>query len=152
MRVRHKDADANLITDPKMTIGHWQKEYLKNKKYLNYEFYDVQDIFDLYEVDKETGLSTYVKSDYKYALEYLVRKNDKKCFIKKHNSSNLNKYLMPTKSHFFKDRKIWYNLPKLKTTIESITNSTISKEVWIIIRGVFILLIAYTIWELLKTW
>ncbi|MDO1514551.1 hypothetical protein Q2T41_18000 [Maribacter confluentis] len=40
--------------------------------------------------------------------------------------------------------------PSIKTIAESINNSTISKSLWGIIKGVAILIIAYTIWALFK--
>jgi hypothetical protein len=44
----------------------------------------------------------------------------------------------------------WYNLPRLKMIIERSTKSTISKEMWLIIRGVILALILYLIKVIFK--
>ena len=129
MRVKHKDArkeDLNMS----MSLSHWQKEYLPNNKYLNYEFYDVPDIFDLFEIDERTGNTTYVKSGFNAEIIPFVRQNSKKYVFKPHDPKYLDEHLMPKKviePNYL--QKGWYNLPSLKTSIEGIINSTISKEV-----------------------
>jgi hypothetical protein len=52
---------------------------------------------------------------------------------------------------FFKilwNLKAWYKRPKLKTIIENKINQTISKEIWLITRGVSIFIIGALIWGL----
>tara|TARA_R110002020_G_scaffold94849_1_gene227904 strand:- start:110 stop:526 length:417 start_codon:yes stop_codon:yes gene_type:complete len=44
----------------------------------------------------------------------------------------------------------WYNLPRLKMIIERSTKSTISKEMWLIIRGIIVALILYLIKVIFK--
>lgn len=63
MRVKHKNSEKNN-SNTSMALSHWQKEYYPNKKYLNYEFYDVPDIFDLYEIDGTNGNLSYVTSEF----------------------------------------------------------------------------------------
>ena len=148
MRVKHKDSrkeDVNMS----MSLSHWHKEYLPNKKYLNYDFYDVPEIFDLYEIDQRSGSLTYVKSGFGSEIKPIVRQNPLEYVDKAHDQKYLDEYLMPRKSYqsgFL--RKSWYSLPKLKTGIEKIINSTISREMWLIVRGVLILLTAYILWAI----
>jgi predicted nucleotide-binding protein len=94
MRVKHKNAEKNN-SNTSMSLSHWQKEYYPNKKYLNYEFYDVPDIFDLYEIDQTNGNLTYVTSDFAHAIFPKVRENPKDFVYKEHNPKYLDEYLMP---------------------------------------------------------
>ena len=80
-----------------MALCHWYKEYYPNKKYLNYEFYDVPEIFDLYEIDEMNGNLTYVTSDFASLIFPKVRENPKKFVYKKHDPKYLDEYLMPRK-------------------------------------------------------
>ena len=96
MRVKHKNAEKNN-SNPSMALSHWQKEYYPNKKYLNYEFYDVPDIFDLYEIDQTNGKLTYMTSDFAHAIFPKVRENPKKFVYKEHDPKYLDEYLMPRK-------------------------------------------------------
>jgi len=94
MRVKHKNAERNN-SNPSMALSHWHKEYFPNTKYLNYEFYDVPDIFDLYEIDQTNGSLTYIRSDFASQIFPKVRENSKKFVYKEHDPKYLNKYLMP---------------------------------------------------------
>ena len=96
MRVKHKNAEKNN-SNPSMALSHSQKEYYPNKKYLNYEFYDVPDIFDLYEIDQTNGKLTYMTSDFAHAIFPKVRENPKKFVYKEHDPKYLDEYLMPRK-------------------------------------------------------
>lgn len=96
MRVKHKDAEKNN-SNPSMALSHWYKNYYPNKKYLNYEFYDVPDIFDLYEIDELTGNLTYIRSDFASQIFPKVRENPKKFVYKEHDPKYLDEYLMPRK-------------------------------------------------------
>lgn len=106
MKVIHKNADkGNGYTS--MTLSHWHKHYYPNKKYMNYKFYDVPEIYDLYEIDETTGNITYLRSDFASQIFPKVRKNPKKFVYKEHDTKYLDEYLMP--------RKIDYSgLPFLK--------------------------------------
>lgn len=96
MKVKHKDAKKdNGYTS--MALSHWYKHYYPNKKYLNYEFYDVPEIFDLYEVDELTGNLTYIRSDFASQIFPKVRENPKKFVYKEHDPKYLDEYLMPRK-------------------------------------------------------
>ena len=86
MRVKHKNAEKNN-SNPSMSLSHWQKEYYPNKKYLNYEFYDVKEIYDLYSIDQTNGNLTYITSDFAHA----------KFVYKEHDPKYLDEYLMPKK-------------------------------------------------------
>ena len=44
----------------------------------------------------------------------------------------------------------WYHLTRIKIGLERITNSTISRELWFIIRGVLMLLFAYILWAIFQ--
>ncbi|MBK5191844.1 MAG: hypothetical protein JJE07_01305 [Flavobacteriaceae bacterium] len=96
MRVKHKDTKKEHL-NMSMALSHWQKEYFPNKKYLNYEFYDVPDIFDLYEIDKTNGNLTYVTSDFASHIFPKVRENPKRLVYKEHDPKYLDEYLMPKK-------------------------------------------------------
>ena len=96
MKVKHKDAKKdNGYTS--MALSHWYKHYYPNKKYLNYEFYDVPEIFDLYQVDELTGNLTYIRSDFASQIFPKVRENPKKFVYKEHDPKYLDEYLMPRK-------------------------------------------------------
>ncbi|WP_299124526.1 nucleotide-binding protein [uncultured Tenacibaculum sp.] len=94
MRVKHKDGEKNN-SNPSMTLSHWQKEYYPNKKYLNYEFYDVEEIYDLYSIDQSNGNLTYIMSDFAHTIFPKVRKNPSEFVYKEHDPKYLDKYLMP---------------------------------------------------------
>jgi|TARA_B110000240_G_C13302097_1_gene368932 hypothetical protein len=96
MKVKHKDTKKEHL-NMSMTLSNWQKEYYPNKKYLNYEFYDVPDIFDLYEIDETNGKLTYITSDFAHVIFPKVRENSQKFVYKKHDPKYLDEYLMPIK-------------------------------------------------------
>ena len=156
MRVKHKNAEKNY-SNPSMALCLWQKEYYPNQKYLNYEFYDVPDIFDLYEVDQTNGKLTYITSDFEYIVSSKTRKEPQKFVYKKHDQKYLDEYLMPKNisyyelSFFERLKKILNNIPKLKTIYERITNSTISKFTSNIIKTVIAGLLILIIWAVYKT-
>uniref|UniRef100_UPI0040472969 hypothetical protein n=1 Tax=Polaribacter sp. TaxID=1920175 RepID=UPI0040472969 len=156
MRVKHKNAEKNN-SNPSMSLSHWQKEYYQNKKYLNYEFYDVKEIYDLYSIDQTNGNLTYVTSDFAHAIFPKVRENPTKFVYKEHDPKYLDEHLMPRNisysglSFFERVRKIWNNIPKLKTIYESIINSTISKVTSNIVTGVIIGILILIIWALFGT-
>ena len=140
-----------------MALCAWYKDYYPNKKYLNYEFYDVPDIFDLYEIDKTNGNLTYVTSDFASLIFPKVRENPTKFVYKKHDPKYLDEYLMPRNisnsglSFFERVKKILNSIPKLKTIYESIINSPISKVTSNIITGVIIGILILIIWGLFGT-
>lgn len=156
MRVKHKNSEKNN-SNPSMSLSHWQKEYYPNKKYLNYEFYDVKEIYDLYSIDQTNGNLTYVTSDFAHAIFPKVRGNPTKFVYKEHDPKYLDEYLMPRNtnysdlSSFGRFKKILNNIPRLKTIYESITNSTISKLTSNIITGVIIGVLILIIWALYGT-
>ena len=96
MRVKHKDGQKSN-SDTSMSLSHWQKHYYPNKKYLNYEFYDVKEIYDLYSIDQTNGSLTYVTSDFAHAIFPKVRENPTKFVYKQHDPKYLDEYLMPKK-------------------------------------------------------
>ena len=96
MRVKHKDSEKGLH-DTSMTLEHWQKTYLPNKKYLNYEFYDVPKIVDLYEIDETTGNTIFLRSTFEHSAKQIIRNEPKKYVSKTHDNNNLDEYLMPKK-------------------------------------------------------
>lgn len=153
MRVKHKDAEKNN-SNPSMALSHWHKNYLPNKKYLNYEFYDVKEIYDLYEVDELTGNLTYIRSDFASQIFPKVRENPKKFVYKNHDPKYLDEYLMPiNNSHtdlsaFDRFNKIWNSIPKLKVIYERVINSPISKVTSNIVTGVIIGVLILIIWAL----
>jgi len=153
MRVKHKDTKKEHLK-MSMALSHWQKEYYPNKKYLNYEFYDVPDIFDLYEIDETNGKLTYVTSDFAHVIFPKVRENSQKFVYKEHDPKYLDEYLMPRNisysglSFFGRIKKIWNSIPKLKMIYESIINSTISKVTSNIVTGVIIGILILIIWAL----
>jgi hypothetical protein len=94
MRVKHKDAKKEH-SSMSMSLSHWQKKYYPNKKYLNYEFYDVPDIFDLFEINETNGNLTYIISDFSNVIFPKVRENPTKFVYKEHDPKYLDEYLMP---------------------------------------------------------
>lgn len=117
MKVKHKDSKKEHLK-MSMALSHWQKEYYPNKKYLNYEFYDVPDIFDLYEINEINGNLTYVTSDFSGQIFPKVRANPKKFVYKEHDSKYLDKYLMPKNI----DYKGLSFLKRIKAKIQAIAN------------------------------
>lgn len=156
MRVKHKNAEKNN-SNPSMALSHWQEEYYPNKKYLNYEFYDVKEIYDLYSIDQTNGKLTYLTSDFAHAIFPKVRENPTKFVYKEHDSKYLDEYLMPIiisysgLSFFDRVKKMWNNIPKPKTIYESIINSKISRVTSNIITTVFGGLLILIIWAVYKT-
>ena len=156
MRVRHKNAEQNN-SNISMALSHWQKEYYPNKKYLNYEFYDVKEIYDLYSIDQTNGNMTYITSDFAHAIFPKVRENPIKFVYKEHDSKYLDEYLMPRNiyhsglSFFGRIKKVWKSIPKPKMIYERITNSTISKFTSNIIKTVIGGLLILIIWTVYKT-
>lgn len=153
MRVKHKDAEKNN-SNPSMALSHWHKHYYPNKKYLNYDVYDVKEIYDLYEVDELTGNLTYIRSDFASQIFPKVRENPKRFVYKDHDPKYLDEYLMPRNkfnsdlSFFDRSKKIWNNMPKLKVIYEKVINSSISKVTSNIVTGVIIGVMILIIWAL----
>lgn len=156
MRVKHKNSEKNN-SNPSMSLSHWQKEYHPKKKYMNYEFYDVPEIFYLFSIDQTNGNLTYIMSDFAHSIFPKVRENPKEFVYKKHDPKYLDEYLMPRNTiysdltFFGRFKKILNNIPRLKTIYESITNSTISKVTSNIITGVIIGVLILIIWALYGT-
>jgi hypothetical protein len=156
MRVKHKNAEKNN-SNTSMALSHWYKHYYPNKKYLNYEFYDVPEIYDLYEIDERTGNLTYLKSEFSAHVKQKIRSNPQKFVYKEHDQKYLDEYLMPRNisyyglSFFGRVKKIWNSIPKLKMIYERITNSTISKFTSNIITTVIGGLLILIIWAVYKT-
>jgi hypothetical protein len=94
MRVKHKDSEKNRL-DPYVPLENWHQMYLPNNKYLNYEFYDVENIVDIYKINHETGETIFWKSEFEIYANRII--SDKpKDYVKKPLSENrLDKYLMP---------------------------------------------------------
>ncbi len=99
MKIKHKDVKEEH-QEISISLSQWHKEYFPKKKYLNYEFYDVPEIFDLYEIDDTTGALTYIRSDFASQIFPRVRENPNKFIYKQHNPEYLNKYLMPNKASY----------------------------------------------------
>lgn len=156
MRVKHKDTkkeDLNMS----MSLSHWQKEYYPNKKYLNYEFYDVPDIYDLFEINPKNGNLTYITSDFANSIFQKVRKNPIKFVSKEHDSKYLDEYLMLRNLNTQLSFKVFLNwiinlptrIPTIKQVREIIINSTTSKLLgnllfWIfvtVVGGILVLII-----------
>ncbi|MDC6390828.1 hypothetical protein PP182_19235 [Maribacter sp. PR1] len=83
----------------------------------------------------------------KYSLNVEGRKADV-IGIKKYANGLKDKNRRDLIYHSFGLSRSWYYFPLLKMSIERIINSTISKEIWFTVRGVIILLIAYSIWAI----
>ena len=96
MRIKHKDSKKEHIRTS-IPLFTWHKEYYANKKYLNYEFYDVPEIFDLYEINEKNGETNYLMSDFANVIFPKVKENPKKFVYKTHDPKYLDEYLMPRK-------------------------------------------------------
>lgn len=150
MRVKHKDAKKSN-SDTSMSLSHWQKTYFPHKKYLNYEFYDVPEIFDLFEIDENTGKLTYVKSGFASEIKNLVKKYPRKYVDKQHDSKYLDEYLMPKNvdysglSFLKRPKNNWSKILKLNTIYKRI-----SKVAFKIIISVIIGVLILIIWALFE--
>ena len=166
MRVKHKDTKKEHLK-MSMALSHWQKEYYPNKKYLNYEFYDVPDIFDLYEIDETNGKLTYVTSDFAHVIFPKVRENSQKFVYKEHNQKYLDEYLMPRNisysglSFLNRIKRFINKIPTIKDIRQNIINSTTSKLLgnfifWLLVTiiGGIIVLIVWRLYEqpLIELW
>jgi hypothetical protein len=155
MRVKHKSAENNN-SDASMPLFNWQKEYCTNKKYLNYEFYDVPEIFDLYEIDQTNGNLTYLTSDFANVIFPKVRENPTEFVYKEHNPKYLDEHLMPVNisysglpffSHII---KIWNSIPKPKIISVRRMISTISKftsNITKVVVGGLLILIIWALYQ-----
>ena len=127
MRVKHKDAKKEHM-NMSMSLEHWHKAYLPNKKYLNYEFYDVGEIFDLHEIDPETGNTIYIKSEFLHGIAHFPRENPNKYVIKDHDDSRLDEYLMPKKRGVLTSQPLSPLLKMVKYIIPTIKLDTQRKR------------------------
>jgi hypothetical protein len=115
MRVKHKDSIKNRF-DPSVSLEGWHSNYFPNKRYLNYDFYDVPNIVDVYEIDNKTGNTIFFKSTFEYYAKRLEDSNPRKYVYKPLADNRLDEYLMP---------KIWptkkyFLITKIKERIERI--------------------------------
>jgi hypothetical protein len=155
MRVKHKDTKKDRL-DPYVSLEAWHKLYYPNDRYLNYEFYDVENIVDLYEIDQETGNTTFLKSEFENDAERIVKDNQKKYFYKTVSENKLDEYLMPknisNQSFSSRLKKLATSIPSLKDIRQYIINSTASKILGNFIFGLLVTIIGgialLIIWKL----
>lgn len=99
MRVKHKNTEKHR-QDPYTPLEHWHKLYLPNNKYLNYEFYDVDKIVDIYEIEEETGNTVFLKSEFVNYADIIVKESPKKYFYQPLAENRLDRNLMPKKTDY----------------------------------------------------
>lgn len=126
MRVKHKDAPKHQ-SDPSMPLIHWHAHYLPNNKYLNYSFYDVPEIMDLYRIDEKTGDLVYVMSDFEFITKTKVREQPNKYVQKPHDSKYLDENLMPSKLAFQLSTELSKRIDKLP--LEKNENQSLFKKI-----------------------
>lgn len=143
MKIKHIETD-NIIS---LTYKDWYDNYIKKGIYKNFEVVDYSGVVEL-QILQENGKMRKQPFDSSAAKSSQRQFSDKIFIQKKLSFETYDKWLV-SKNHLDL-RSSWYNLPRLKRSIERITNSTISKEVWLVARGVVTLLIAYSIWEYFK--
>lgn len=157
MRVKHKDSEKHS-SDPSVALEHWHENYSQNKKYLNYEFYDVPKIVDLYEIDLATGETIFLKSTFEYFAKQMISSEPHKYIYKPLAENRLDNYLMPknalNQSSLTRLKYLFTNIPNLFDVKRRVINSPISKWSFkilgIILTVVLLPIISLIIWELYK--
>ena len=152
MRIKFKGAEKHQY-DTSVTLKGWHDVYSKNDKYLDYEFYDVPKIVDLYKVNPETERLEFERCAFDGEASHMVN-NGKRNYAKKpHDESRLDEYLMPVDQDFFKKESTKPKTKKAKAIpSKNVAKSKVMKILDVIsnnklIAGLILLLIA----ALLKT-
>jgi hypothetical protein len=146
MRIKYKGA-KNSIEDSTVNLSYWQSEYSKNDKYLDYEFYDVPEIVDLYKLNPETQRLEFNRCVFDHEANHIINKDRRNYSKKPHDKSRLNEYLMPVKKNQSSSRSfplfkyIKWLKPKTKFDTQSIRHITI--VVLMIISILVMIYIAY---------
>jgi len=123
MRIKHKDSEKHS-SDPSVALEHWHNIYSENNKYLNYEFYDVPNIVDIYEIDKETGNTVFLKSSFEWFAKRMVEDNPQKIIYKPLAENRLDEYLMPKKTDYLGISFFKRILTRIKQIIKPKKNPT----------------------------
>ncbi len=149
MKIKHREAGIEYT----ITGYDWRINYLNSEKHKQFEIISYDGLVEVHSINEVTGESNFSHvSDIKDA-QTNTRNHPKKIYMRPLEFKHYNKQLLlyskkPTNQNLF--LRIWNSLPSIKKTLESIINSTISKEIWLIIRGVVILIVAYVLWEVFK--
>ncbi|OOV25767.1 hypothetical protein BXU11_13920 [Flavobacterium sp. LM5] len=164
MRIKHKYSEKHT-SDPSVALEHWHENYYPNKKYLNYEFYDVPKIVDLYEINIQNSEPIFLKSTFEYFAKQMIQSEPHKYIYKPLAENRLDEHLMPTnklnQSFLFRFENISKSLPTPKEIVQKIINSTISKWSFkafgILFTIIFLPIVSLIIWdlyrvELIKYW
>lgn len=105
MRIKLK-GQPKSVENTSVSLEHWHKEYSKNDKYLNYDFYDVPNIVELHEINKDIGKLHFVRCTFENTANHLINQNRNKYTNKPLSDGRLDEYLMPVKKNqagsFFK--------------------------------------------------
>lgn len=131
-----------------LTFKEWKDNYLSNGNYKNYKIIDYFSVVELHRL-KNDGTASMTFMEKQNALETQIQ-FPTEFRIKELSFNGYNKWLIKENSQGFLFRKSWYNLPAIKAKLEIITKSKISKEFWLIIRGIAIIVIASIIIAALK--
>lgn len=141
MRIKLK-GQPKSIENTSVSLEHWHKEYSKNDKYLNYDFYDVPSIVELHEINKDTGKLDFVRCTFENTANHLINQNRNRYTKKPLSDGRLDKYLMPVRKNqsslsFFK--RIKYKVPKIKLDTQSKRHITIVVLMIITIAAMFVI-------------
>jgi hypothetical protein len=155
MRVKHKYSEKNT-SDPSVALEHWHENFYPNKKDLNYEFYDVPKIVDLYEIDLLNGEPIFLKSTFEYFAKQMIQGEPHKYIYKPLAENRLDDHLMPknklNQSFLLRFKNLATNIPTLKDIRQYIINSTASKILGNFIFGLLVTIIGgvalLIIWKL----
>ncbi|MHA7060243.1 hypothetical protein ACWGOQ_0023680 [Aquimarina sp. M1] len=142
MKIRHKHTKQEIGG----SYHYWKNEILKKHLEINYEILTKPDLVDVYEINKDNGNHTFIETIDRFIAKDRYLKKDNKYTIQDTDINKFDELYRPIKK--YNALKINQKIPSIKRIIEKSINSKISKEIWIIIRTVFCLLIAYTVWAL----
>ena len=156
MRIKNKHTKQEIGA----SYQYWKTKILDNNTEMNYEILRHPDLVDVYEInhsngklkvidtiDRRIAVDKYLKKEKATDIdEYTIKDSDLSKFDEYYRLKNQSGL-----SFFERFKKIWNNIPKLKTIYERITNSTISKFTSNIITTVIGGLLILIIWAVYKT-
>lgn len=138
MRIKHKETDL----ESNISLNQWVQDYLRKGIYEKWDIVNFNNVVKLYRI-KEDGTTVKSIIDKKYAKNLVIEEPNIFKFEEGVSKQDYKDYLkIIFKNQNLSLKKNWYNLPNIKTKLETITKSKISKEFWFIIRGVIIIVIA----------
>ncbi len=148
MKIKHIESQIETSIE----FREWIREYVRKDIYNKWEVVNLKGVYKVYTV-RDNGGSAITLMSYSEANKHKNQFSSKVRISKENVSMEFYRNYIETKilkNHLPLRKKYWYNLPNIKAKLEIIIKSKISKEAWLIIRGIAIIVIASIIIAALK--